>query len=211
GAPGDLYDYPANQFVAGFIGSPAMNFFPDATLEQQGGHLWLRLAEGVSLQAPEELAVRAAGYLGRQVTVGIRPEHLEEGQAARRRAGEAGEAAVAGRVARARVDVVEHLGNEQMVYGVLAGKQVLARVEARSPIHPGDEIELVFDMSRLHLFDPADEHCITSRPPEPSPVTLEAAGIETSGDGTATEAEQSLAVEAAIEIVESNPPPGDAS
>jgi multiple sugar transport system ATP-binding protein len=169
GAPGDLYDYPANQFVAGFIGSPAMNFFPDATLEQQGGHLWLRLAEGVSLQAPEELAVRAAGYLGRQVTVGIRPEHLEEGQAARRRAGEAGEAAVAGRVARARVDVVEHLGNEQMVYGVLAGKQVLARVEARSPIHPGDEIELVFDMSRLHLFDPADEHCITSRPPEPTP------------------------------------------
>ncbi len=165
GAPGDLYDYPANQFVAGFIGSPAMNFFPGVTLAQQDGRLWLRLAEGVALQAPEELAVRASGYVGRQVTLGIRPEHLEEGQAARRRAGEA---ALAGRVAPVRVEVVEHLGNEQMVYGVLAGQQVLARVEARAAIHPGDEIELAFELSRLHLFDPADEHCITSRPPEPA-------------------------------------------
>ena len=88
GTPSDLYDYPANKFVAGFIGSPAMNFFEGAKLEQQDGGVWLRLAEGVALQVPEEVAVRAEGYIGRTVTVGIRPEHLEEGQAARRRQGE---------------------------------------------------------------------------------------------------------------------------
>jgi multiple sugar transport system ATP-binding protein len=144
-----------------------MNFFEAARLEQQENGVWLRLAEGVALSVPEEVVVRAEGCLGRTMTVGIRPEHLEEGQAARRRHGE-GNAEVVRRMASVKVEVVEHLGNEQLVYGMLAGKQVLARVDARTAIRPGDEIELYFDMQRIHLFDPDDEHCITSRPPEPS-------------------------------------------
>ena len=166
GAPSDLYDYPANKFVAGFIGSPAMNFFEGAQLEQQGGEVWLRLSEGVALKVPEEVAVRAEGYVGRTLTVGIRPEHLEEGQAARRRQGEDGPGDLSGQMIPVKVDVVENLGNEQMVYGVLGDKQVLARVDARTAMRPGDEIELYFDMRRVHLFDPTDDHCITSRPPE---------------------------------------------
>ena len=69
--------------------------------------------------------------------------------------------------------MVEHLGNEQMVYGMLADKQVLARVDARTPIRPGDEIELYFDMHHLHLFDPTDDRSITS---QPSTSTLELGG-----------------------------------
>jgi multiple sugar transport system ATP-binding protein len=162
GAPSDLYDYPANKFVAGFIGSPAMNFFEGARLERSEG-LWLRLADGVALSVPEDVAVRVAPYIGRTVTLGIRPEHLEEGQAAKRRQGQQ---EVSGQLVPVRVEVVENLGNEQMLYGLLGDKQVLARVDARTALHPGDAVQLCFDMARIHLFDPQDDHCITSRPPE---------------------------------------------
>ncbi len=172
GAPSDLYDYPANKFVAGFIGSPSMNFFEGAKLEQDNG-LWLRLSVGVALKVPEEVAVRAEGYVGRTVTMGIRPENLEDAQVARRRKQQDGDADLSGQVAPVKVEVVEHLGHEQMIYGEFAGKQVLARVDARTAMRPGDEIELYFDMSRIHLFDSEDEHCITSRPPQPEPVLVE--------------------------------------
>ena len=170
GTPGELYEHPANKFVAGFIGSPAMNFFEDGRLEQQEGRVWLRLAEGVALILPEEVAARAEGYVGRQVTAGIRPEHLEEGQVARRRQGVEAATALTGQTIPVQVEVVEHLGNEQMVYGLLAGKQVLARVDARTALRPGDEIELFFDLHHLHLFDPANDRSITS---QPSTSTLE--------------------------------------
>jgi multiple sugar transport system ATP-binding protein len=173
GAPSDLYNYPANKFVAGFIGSPAMNFFEGAKLEQQEDGVWLRLGEGVALRVPEDVVVRAEGYIGQSMTVGIRPEHLQEGQAARRRQGQDGKTDVEGQMASVKVDVVEHLGNEQMVYGMLANKQILARVDARTSLRPGDEIELYFEMQRIHLFDPDDEHCITSRPLEPSLVVAQ--------------------------------------
>ena len=66
-------------------------------------------------------------------------------------------------MAPVQVEVVEHLGNEQMVYGLLADKLVLARVDARTALRPGDEIELFFDMHHVHLFDPADDRSITSQ------------------------------------------------
>jgi multiple sugar transport system ATP-binding protein len=194
GAPGDLYDYPANKFVAGFIGSPAMNFFEGAKLEQNGG-VWLRLAEGVSLKVPEDVAVRAENYIGRTVTLGIRPEHLEEGQAARRRHGQED---VSNYLVPVRVDVVENLGNEQMLYGMLGDKQVLARVDARTPLHPGDAIELYFDMQRIHLFDPENDRCITSRPPEP---TLEPEMISETSFSAVERVEEVEKVEE-VEVVE---------
>jgi multiple sugar transport system ATP-binding protein len=198
GAPSNLYDYLANKFVAGFIGSPAMNFFEGVRLEQQEGGVWLRLAEEVALRVPEDVVVRAEGYLGRTVTVGIRPEHLEEGEAARRRQGQDGRTDVAGQMASVKVDVVEHLGNEQLVYGMLRNKQILARVDARTVIRPGDEIELYVDMQRIHLFDPEDEHCITSRPPGPSlGLTRETSSAASSGKGASTEAEELPVVESA--------------
>ncbi len=170
GTPGELYEHPANKFVAGFIGSPAMNFFENGRLEQQEGRVWLRLAEGVALMLPEEVAKRTEGYIGRQVTAGIRPEHLEEGHTARRRQGVEVATVLTGQTVTVQVEVVEHLGNEQMVYGLLAGKQVLARVDARTALRPGDEIELFFDLHHLHLFDPTDDRSITS---QPSTSTLE--------------------------------------
>jgi multiple sugar transport system ATP-binding protein len=172
GTPSDLYDYPANKFVAGFIGSPAMNFFEGTRLEQNGG-MWLRLAEGSALKVPEEIADRVVSYAEQTVTLGIRPEHLEEGQVARQRLSDTQKERLEGQLLPLKVEVVEHLGNEQMVYGTLAGKQLVARLDARAPLQPGDEINMYFDMQRVHLFDQGDEHCITSHLPALTvPVTL---------------------------------------
>ncbi|HEY7349498.1 MAG TPA: sn-glycerol-3-phosphate ABC transporter ATP-binding protein UgpC [Ktedonobacterales bacterium] len=199
GAPSDLYDYPANQFVAGFIGSPAMNFFEGARLEQNGG-VMLHLAEGMALKVPEDVAVRAEGYIGRQVTLGIRPEHLEEAQAARRR--HEGQADLAGQTVPVKVEVVENLGNEQMLYGLLSGKQVLARVDARASVRPGDEVELSFDMSRIHLFDPTDQHCITSRPPEAAPELVIETEAASSGEVVSEVVEETITETEMVEVKE---------
>jgi multiple sugar transport system ATP-binding protein len=158
GAPNDLYDYPANQFVAGFIGSPAMNFLSGATVERGDGGMWLRLGDISMLKLPESVAVRAEGYIGKQVTLGVRPEHLSEHSMM-------GEGEERGRTVPVKIEVVEHLGNEVLLYGALGGRSVVARSEARSRVRPGDEILLRVDLERMHLFDPSDEHCITSRPP----------------------------------------------
>jgi multiple sugar transport system ATP-binding protein len=161
GAPNDLYDYPANQFVAGFIGSPAMNFWPGATVEQGEGGLWLRLGDVGMLKLPESVAVRAAGHIGKRVTFGIRPEHLSEHAML-------GEGDEHGRTLAVKIEVVEHLGNEVLLYGLLGGHSVVARTEPRSRVRPGDEVLLRVDLERMHLFDDTDEHSLTSRPPEPA-------------------------------------------
>ncbi len=196
GAPNDLYDYPANQFVAGFIGSPAMNFWPGAVVEQGDGGLWLRLGEVGALKLPESVAVRAEGYIGKEVTLGVRPEHLSEHSMM-------GEAEERGRTLPVKIEVVEHLGNEVLLYGALGGRSVVARSEARSRVRPGDEVLLRVDLDRIHLFDPSDEHSITSRPPE----AAMAPSIE---DGTFTSrsevAEEVVAVKEVVEteIVETD-------
>ncbi len=190
GAPNDLYDYPANQFVAGFIGSPAMNFWPGATVEQGEGGLWLRLGDVGALRLPESIALRAEGYIGKQVTLGIRPEHLSEHAMT-------GGGEERGRTLPVKIEVVEHLGNEVLLYGVLGGRSVVARSEARSRVRPGDEVLLRVDLERMHLFDPADEHSITSRPPE----AAMAPSVE-SGAITSESTETSVMVEEVTEVKE---------
>src|SRR5215472_10037165 len=88
-----------------------------------------------------------------------------EGQAAKRRHGQED---VSSYLVTGRVDMVENPGNEQMLYGVLGDKQVLARVDARTPLHPGDDVQLYFDMQRIHIFDAETECCIISRLAEPA-------------------------------------------
>jgi len=198
GAPRDLYEYPANKFVAGFIGSPAMNFFEGATLEQSDG-VWIRLGDAGTLRVPEEIAVRAAGYIGRKVTLGIRPEHLRE----RQQMTGSTEEVLSRQSLPVKVDVVEHLGNELMVYGMLAGKQVVARADVRSPVRPGDEMELYFEMGHAHLFDEEDEHSITSRPPETTlEPTLASDKTMAPGSETVSEVTEVQVIEEVTETVE---------
>jgi multiple sugar transport system ATP-binding protein len=127
GSPLDLYDNPANLFVAGFIGSPAMNFL-DGRINGRG----VVVGEGVELPAPQ-VTLPA----GREVVVGVRPEHL----------------AVADRGVPAEVVVVEPTGADTQIYCKVAGKEVTAVVRERHPFKPGEMVHLAPQLT--FLFDPA--------------------------------------------------------
>src|SRR4051794_5795214 len=168
GAPGELYDNPANLFVAGFIGSPAMNFMPG---ELDGDTVKTPLGE---VRLADEARQRASGGEGgRSVIVGIRPESFEDadliGADTRER----------GVTFRAKIDLVESMGAEKYAHFRLEGMdvqseelqelaadsgadevpssgegQVVARLEAASGVERGNETELWLDTSKLHFFDP---------------------------------------------------------
>jgi multiple sugar transport system ATP-binding protein len=133
-SPTELYDHPANVFVAGFIGSPAMNRF-DGTLEDGA----IRVS-GATLR-PSEAQLRAAkGHS--KLTVGIRPEHLSVGSE--------GELTL-------DVALVEDLGSDSYIYGHLAGdanSHVIVRADREHP-HPGETVKVKVDTAHLHLFDGA--------------------------------------------------------
>jgi multiple sugar transport system ATP-binding protein len=135
GSPLELYDRPANQFVAGFIGSPAMNFLP-ATLRRQGGDAMVELADGTRLPAPQG----SSGVDGQPVIFGTRPEHMALGSA--------GQRAIATEVA-----VVEPTGADTFV-ACRHGQTELAVVfHDRHAFAPGSTIHLLPDLTRAHLFD----------------------------------------------------------
>ena len=133
GSPLDLYDHPANQFVAGFIGSPAMNFLP-GTLRRGGGAASVELTDGTRLEAP----TRSGGADGQKVVFGTRPEHLM--------------LADAGGIA-AKVAVMEPTGMDTFVACRHAGVELSAVFRERHDFAPGSTIHLVPDLQRAHLFD----------------------------------------------------------
>jgi multiple sugar transport system ATP-binding protein len=139
-APKEIYDRPANKFVASFIGSPPMNFL-DAELESQGDLAVLRgptYAFSVNGSAAQKLAHTAS----RNVTIGVRPEDVIIGNAD-----------AAGGGIRARVDVVETLGAEQHLFLTSENSSFLARVSADFVAHVGDSVSASIDPAKLHVFD----------------------------------------------------------
>jgi multiple sugar transport system ATP-binding protein len=134
GKPLELYDHPANLFVAGFIGSPAMNFLP-GTLRRGNGAAQVALSDGVMLPAPRD----AAGSDGQQIVLGVRPEHLAMG--------------TAGEGVAATVVVVEPTGADTQVFSKVGGIDVTAVFRERHEFRPGESIRLVPDHGRTHLFD----------------------------------------------------------
>src|SRR5215216_247833 len=150
GTPQTLYDQPANRFVAGFIGSPSMNFV-DVTLETRDGKIYAN-APGFIMQAPPRVADALAPWIGKTVTMGVRPEHLVE---VSRLPG-----FIPGMAIPVTVDIVEQLGNEIFVY-LLAGSTLLtARMVPDMGITRGDRIEVSPLPENLHFFDPQTENAI---------------------------------------------------
>jgi multiple sugar transport system ATP-binding protein len=133
GSPLDLYDHPANQFVAGFIGSPAMNFLP-GTLLRAGSTAYIKLNDGTQLDAPP----RAGGTDGQPIIFGTRPEHLT--------------LADGGGIA-ARVVVMEPTGMDTFVACRHEGVDLSAVFRERHDFAPGSTIHLLPDLQRAHLFD----------------------------------------------------------
>jgi multiple sugar transport system ATP-binding protein len=148
--PQNLYDHPANKFVAGFIGSPAMNFV-DVELEARDGKIYA-VTPGFTMQAPEIREKALAPFIGKTVTMGVRPEHLVE---VHRLTG-----FIPGMAIPVTVDIVEQLGNEIFVY-LLAGSVLMtARMAPDLGIHRGDRIEVSPLPENLHFFDPQTEAAI---------------------------------------------------
>jgi len=143
GTPQELYERPRNIFVAGFIGSPAMNFF-DASVNGSGGGMELETKQ-FTVPFPDKRKKELAPYIGKTVVLGIRPEniHDREFQPGGLRAG----------YVKATVDVTEMMGNEAILYLLVDDKQFLARVDPRTRARPGQPLELALDLDAMHAFD----------------------------------------------------------
>ena len=132
--PGNIYDYPCNKFVAGFIGTPQMNFMT-ASVERDGEGFRLVFESGAIAAGRRDSLIP---YEGKQVCVGVRPEKMSLSR-------DAG--------LSARVEIVESLGDENYVYLRCGSERVAVRTEGRSDVRMDDIMYVVPDASRLHFFD----------------------------------------------------------
>ncbi len=157
-SPNDIYNHPANQFVAGFIGSPSMNFL-EGKLQQENGQLrFITDGWSVSLSPEKENWLKQSGYDGKQVVLGIRPEDLYmKGSRIRQ-----DENILQAESFVAEVDVLENMGSEYYIYfHNIGNREMIARVEAESGITPQSRVELTANINKIHLFDKESEQSIT--------------------------------------------------
>jgi multiple sugar transport system ATP-binding protein len=144
--PWDIYTRPVSRFVAGFIGSPAMNFL-DIALEAEGGQVFMR-HNGARLSTPPERQAALSRYAGKTVTLGVRPEHITLANPDTPGLG-------------GRIDVTEQLGSELQADVQIGGTSlIVSRIDPESRINPGDNVTLDLHPSRLHFFDRETEAAI---------------------------------------------------
>ena len=157
--PQNLYDYPVNLFVAGFIGTPQMNFI-SCKLEKKDTDLYVTFGKN-SIKVPADKANNPAlkEYIGQNVIIGIRPECIHDDPAHL--------ASMPDSTMNVTVDVTELMGAEIYLYlsfdgqeDATNGKNIIARVSARSTARAGDSIQIAVDASRMHIFDQDTERCI---------------------------------------------------
>jgi len=148
--PLNLYDRPANLFVAGFIGSPAMNFI-DSALADAGGRLLID-AGSFRLEVPSDLVSQARPWAGRRVVFGVRPEDIADRAMAN--------GAQPAWTIKATVDVHEPLGSDSILYLTAGAHSIVARVDARTQARMGDSVEVIFNMRKMHLFNPETQQAI---------------------------------------------------
>ena len=147
-SPEHLYNKPCNLFVAGFIGSPQMNFL-DAEVEKKGSDTFLKVA-GFDIKLPADKAEAVKDYVGKTVVMGIRPEHLLDGR------GKENDFCTI----KAPIEVRELLGAEAYLYFTLGGKQCTARVASDVDLYVGMEGTMALDLNKLQLFDKETEESL---------------------------------------------------
>ena len=169
--PQNLYDYPINLFVAGFIGTPQMNFFKDSTITQEGDKTYVNIIGGNKIALPESVVSKIKNFdqyvnTGKTVTLGVRPEDIHEDQNFISTSPET--------VVTAKLEVIEKLGAEMQIYCDLDYKnekntvvdsvsQMVAKISSRASVNLGDTIELAFDARHIHLFDGYTEATMLAR------------------------------------------------
>ena len=169
--PQNLYDYPVNLFVAGFIGTPQMNFFKESVLTSKDGKVYVEFVGNNKICLPKEVAARIKNineYLdtGKTVTLGVRPEDIHQDQMFIASSPET--------VVNARIEVIEKLGAETQIYCELdyEGKessvidnstQMIAKISSRAVVALKEVVELAFDAKHIHLFDGETEATLLER------------------------------------------------
>ncbi|MFW6063678.1 MAG: ABC transporter ATP-binding protein [Chloroflexota bacterium] len=148
--PRNLYEEPRNLFVAGFIGSPSMNFF-DATVVGEEGNMYVDTGD-FRIQVPEHRKGPFDSYVGKEVIFGIRPEHIHARQFAPPK--------ITASPIQAQVEVVELLGHELHLYMDGGQNSFVATVDTRLAPSVGQDLDLVLDTDRMHLFDKNTELAI---------------------------------------------------
>jgi len=152
-APLGLYNHPAGKFVAGFIGSPPMNFL-EGTLERDGGLVRFR-CQDVTLSLPNDISRAVRDHAGKRVYLGIRPENIHDAALQAN--------ADPSNVKTLHADVVEPLGAETLVYLRSPGRglDIVARFDTRSSPRVNQDVQVAFDMSKAHIFDHETEESLT--------------------------------------------------
>jgi multiple sugar transport system ATP-binding protein len=150
GTPQELYDRPVNRFVAGFIGSPAMNFV-DVNISGSGDSMVLE-AHGLRVPIPGRLRDSVGTTSGRNLIAGFRPDHIDLGEAQPNVATLAGKA-----------DVVEYLGAQELLHISAADKDIVAIVDAGHLVKPGDNLNLWVPLDKVHLFDAESGLSLTAK------------------------------------------------
>ncbi len=149
--PTALYDHPDNVFVAGFIGSPSMNFFDNSKLIEQNGKMVVDTGY-FQVEVPKERYELYRPHLGKQVVFGIRPENIAHPDYA--------PPGIIPSLVQANIDVVEEMGHEKIVYLEEGGKSFLARMDPRADVHVGQRTGAVLNMAVMHLFDAETERAL---------------------------------------------------
>ena len=169
--PQNLYDYPINLFVAGFIGTPQMNFFKNATLVEEKGKVYVHFLGGNKILLPKSMVAKIKNlndYLntGKVVTLGVRPEDIHED--------ELFVSSSPDTIVKAKIDVIEKLGAETQIYCDLDYEggnksvvdneaQMIAKISSRAVVNLGEVVELAFDAHHIHLFDGYTEATMLER------------------------------------------------
>ncbi|MBM3465664.1 MAG: sn-glycerol-3-phosphate ABC transporter ATP-binding protein UgpC [Armatimonadetes bacterium] len=149
-SPLNIYEKPANQYVAGFIGSPPMNFV-NVTVEVDNGQVWLK-SGGFRIEVPAASREPLLGANGKAAVLGIRPEDLYDQAQARD--------AQPGNTFEATVDVFEPMGAEVYLYLTAGEDALVARVDPHTAVRVGDRMRVVIDMGKMHVFDRETEAAI---------------------------------------------------
>ena len=152
--PQNLYNYPDNLFVAGFIGSPQMNFM-DAQVEVKGNDVKLVVGEfSIKLPADKAKKLIDGGYAGKTVTMGIRPENVYDSEEFIKSSPDT--------VIESKIRVYELLGAEVFLYFDVEGYNMTARVNPQTTARTGDTVRFALDATKIHVFDKETEKVITN-------------------------------------------------
>jgi multiple sugar transport system ATP-binding protein len=154
GTPFDIYHYPDNVYVAGFIGSPSMNFMK-ATVVWKDNALWVKLSEGSVIKIPKIYEEELGDYKDKEIIFGVRPEDIYDKMFA-----------VAGtpeNTVKVKVDVIEPLGNQTMLHARIGDDIIVAAVDPKTEAQIDQSMDLVFDMSMMRAFDAQTQKAIMTK------------------------------------------------